>query len=161
MSSASGGGQPESTDGKHRKVINSVRGDTSFACASERRVGSAFQSRSDRHGKSGEAAILLNQGPSFVTALSQFVERLPHFRMALPKLVDSLRQLRWQANYLPIGFVPRILDESLAVAYLRSEDVLNELASFLHFWHGQRKIDILAFAASNDDAGRSEHHCVL
>jgi hypothetical protein len=27
-------------------------------------------------------------------------------------------------------------DKSLPIAYLRAEDVLNELASFFHFWHG-------------------------
>ena len=52
-------------------------------------------------------------------------------------------------------------DKSLPIADLHSEYVLDELASFLHFWHGQRKIDLLALATSYDDARRSEDHGVL
>ena len=49
------------------------------------------------------------------------------------------------------------LDESLSVANLCAEDVLNELAGLLNFWHGQRKIDLFTLASSDDNAGRSEH----
>ena len=74
----------------HRNVIDFVDGDTGLAYASERRVGSAFQSSSNRNCKFDQAATLLIQRASLVTALSQFVEDLPYFRMALAKLVDSL-----------------------------------------------------------------------
>ena len=94
-----------------------------------------------------------------MTLLSQFIERFPHFGMALAKLVYGFRQLFIHAGRLPVDAMN--LDESLPVADLRAQDMLDELASFLDLRHGQRKIDLLAFASSDDNARRSQDHGML
>lgn len=57
----------------------------------------------------------------------------------------------------PRGTVPQIgatsSDESLPVADLYAEDVLNKLAGLLNLWHSQRKINLFALASPDDNAG--------
>jgi len=73
--------------------------------------------------------------------------------MTLAELIHSLRQLLGHAGYLLPGVDATSLDESLPVAYLCSEDVLNKLASFLNLWQHQRKIDLLTLTSPDDNAG--------
>jgi len=53
------------------------------------------------------------------------------------------------------------LDESLPVADLCAEDALNELARFLDFRHGQRKINLFTLPSPDDHASRPQHRRVL
>ena len=94
------GGQSQSTDREHCNVINFLCRDPSLACASDCRMGSAFQSSSKRQGKFDQPSALLIQRASFVTALSQVIERFPYFRMALAELVYRFRQFLRRAGYL-------------------------------------------------------------
>jgi hypothetical protein len=72
-----------------------------------------------------------------VTALSQVIERFPYLRMAFAKLVYSFRQLLRHAGIPPTKVDAMSLGESLPVSDLCAENVLNELAGLLDFWHGQ------------------------
>ena len=53
------------------------------------------------------------------------------------------------------------LDESLPVANLYAENMLNELASLLYFRHREGEKDLLALAPPDHNAGSPEHHGML
>ena len=72
-------------------MLNCLFADSAFPGISHGRVSGAFKASANREGQFYKTASLLIERPRPMAGLSEIVEGLPNFWMALSKVVNRLR----------------------------------------------------------------------